>query len=66
MPYARASLAKAEPTLDIGVLPGSKGETMTFVQSANRGAGDAVPIKKAPIDVIKVVLKAFIVSSSRA
>jgi hypothetical protein len=39
---------------------------MTFVLSANRGAGDAVPIKKAPIDVIKVVLRAFMVSSSRA
>jgi len=66
MPYARTSLAKREPTLDISVLLGLKGEFMTFVLSANRGAGGAVPIKKAPIDVIKVVLRAFMVSSSRA
>lgn len=66
MPYARTSLAKGGPTLDVCVLPGLKGEFMTFVLSANRCAGDTVPIKKAPIDMIKVVLKAFMVSSSRA
>jgi hypothetical protein len=85
MPFARASLAKGKPKLDISpashqilvidedvatrsarVLPGLKGEFMTFVLSANRGAGDAVPIKKAPIDVIKVIVKAFMASSSRA
>jgi hypothetical protein len=33
--------------------------------SANRGAADAAPIKKAPIDVIRVVLKASIAFSSR-
>jgi len=41
------------------------GEFTTFVVGPNRGNGDAVPIKKAPIDVIKVVLKAFMASSSR-
>jgi hypothetical protein len=64
-PYVRATRATGEPTLDISALPGLIGEFTTFVPSANRGAGDAVPIKKAPIDVIKVVLKAFMASSSR-
>jgi hypothetical protein len=64
-PYARATGAKGESTLDISALPGLIGEFITFVPNANRGVGDATPIKKAPIDVIKVVLKAFMASSSR-
>src|SRR5260370_26191565 len=64
-PYARATGAKGESTLDISALPGLIGEFMTFVPNANRGVGDATPIKKAPIDAIKVVLKAFMASSSR-
>jgi len=63
-PYARATGANGESTLDISELPGLIGEFTSFVPSANRGAGNAVPIKKAPIDVIKVVLKAFMASSS--
>src|SRR5260370_34568564 len=64
-PYARAAGAKRASTLDISALPGLIGEFMTFVPNANRGVGDAPPIKKAPIDVIKVVLKAFMASSSQ-
>jgi hypothetical protein len=66
-PYARATRAAGKPTLDISASPGLIAESVftTFVLGANRDEGDAVPIKKAPIDVIKVVLKAFIASSSR-
>jgi len=65
--YALSTRAKGKPTLGISALPGLIPDSvfMTFALSANRGAGDAVPIKKAPIDVIKAVLKAFMASSSR-
>jgi hypothetical protein len=51
--------------LDMRALLDLKSEFTTFVLSANPGAVEAAPIKKAPIDVMIVVLEASTSSSSR-
>jgi hypothetical protein len=58
---------KEAPTPDTRALLDlrSEAEFVTFVPSANPGTADAAPIKKAPIDVIRVVLKASMAFSSR-
>src|SRR5690242_21939473 len=57
---ARSTRAMSEPTRDMRALLDlkAKPELMSFLLSANPGAVDAAPSKKAPIVVTRVVLKA--------
>src|ERR1700736_6510246 len=65
-PCGGSTRAEGTPTVDMRALRDLKAESefTTFPPSGNWGAADAVPIKKAAIDVIRVILEASMAFSS--